>query len=153
MNAVVPVDIVHGKLHVSPSARTALQEAVLLWADGPATLTLERETVTRSAQANAYYWSVVVKALADHTGYTPNETHDTLKIMFLPKDVALRTGTGQVIAEFVIGGSTRELNVREFYDYTERIRQWAFDTLKVSIPPGDPAWRARIHGDVITEHQ
>ena len=143
MNIEVPVEIVHGKLHIGASQRSQLQEGVLLWPDGPATLTVEREQVTRSQQANAYYWAVVVKALAEHTGYTPNETHEQLKVMFLPKDVAIRKGNGEVVAEFVIGGSTRELTVSEFYDYVEHIRQWAFETLGVDMPPGDPAWRGR----------
>jgi hypothetical protein len=143
VNASIEVDIIHGKLHVTPSARVALQDAVLTWSDGPATLTIERETATRSQQANNYYWAVVVKALADHTGYTPDETHEVLKIMFLPKDVALATGTGQVIAEFVIGGSTRGLSVPAFFDYVERIRQWAFEALDVDMPPPDPAWRGK----------
>ena len=107
MRAEIPVEIVHGKLDIGPSWRMALQESLLVWPDGPATLVVEREQATRSVQANAYYWGVVVKALATHTGYTPDETHDALKIQFLPKDVALRTGTGQVVAEFVIGGSTK----------------------------------------------
>jgi hypothetical protein len=143
MNAGIPVDIVHGKLQVSGSARSALQEALLTWPDGPATLTVEREAATRSREANAYYWSVVVKALAVYTGYTPDETHDVLKIKFLPKDVALRTGTGDVVDAFVIGGSTRELSISEFYEYVEQIRQWAFEAFNVDIPPGDPAWRSK----------
>ena len=114
---------------------------MLVWPDGPATLTVEREAATRSLEANAYYWGVVVKALADHTGYTADETHEVLKIKFLPKDVALRTGMGEVVAEFVIGGSTRTLTVGEFFDYVERIRQWAFEALDVDIPPADPTWR------------
>lgn len=140
----IGVDIIDGKLYIRPSARSALQEALLLWPDGPATLTVERESVTRSTQANAYYWGVVVEALADHTGYTPDETHDTLKIKFLPKAVAIRTGNGEVIAEFVIGGSTRVLKVGEFFDYVERIRQWAFEMLDVDIPPPDPLWRTMV---------
>lgn len=143
MTAEIPVDVIHGKLHVSPSARTALQDAILTWPDGAATLTVAREQVTRSVQANNYYWAVLVKALATHTGYTPEETHEHLKIQFLPKDVALRTGTGEVIAAFVIGGSTRELSIAEFGDYVDRIRQWAFEWLNVDIPPGDPLWRGR----------
>jgi hypothetical protein len=143
MNVVIAVEVVHGKLHVGASQRSQLQEAVLLWPDGPAQLTLEREQATRSREANAYYWGVVVKALAEHTGYTPDETHEVLKTMFLPKDVAIKTGRGEVVAEYVIGGSTRELTVSEFYDYVERIRQWAFEKLNVDMPPGDPAWRGR----------
>lgn len=144
MKAVAVGEIVHGKLHVGPAHRSAMQEALLVWPDGPVTLTVEREAATRSPQANAYYWAVVVKLLAAHTGYTPNETHDVLKIKFLPKDVAMATGTGQVVAEFVIGGSTTELTSVQFYDYIEQIRQWAFEALDVDIPPADPEWRERV---------
>jgi hypothetical protein len=143
MKAAIVVDIRHGKLHVGASARAAMQEALLVWPDGPATLSVAREQATRSVQANAYYWAVVVQALADYTGHTPDEVHDILKIKFLPKDVAIATGTGEVVAEFVLGGSTTQLTVGQFYDYIERIRQWAFDELEVDIPPGDPAWRTR----------
>jgi hypothetical protein len=143
MNVVIPVEIVHGKLHVGASERSQLQEAVLLWPDGPAQLTLEREQATRSREANAYYWAVVVKALSNHTGSTPDEMHELLKVMFLPKDVAIKTGNGAVVAEFVIGGSTRELTIGEFYEYVEQIRQWAFEKLDVDMPPGDPGWRSR----------
>jgi len=144
VKAAVGVDVVRGKLRVGASARAALQEAILAWPDGPVTLAIEREEATRSTQANAYYWAVVVKALTDHTGYTPDEMHDILKVKFLPKAVALATGNGEVVAEFVLGGSTRELTIAEFYDYVEHIRQWAFELLDVSIPPGDPAWRGRV---------
>ena len=141
MKAAVSVDVVGGKLHVGDSARSAVQEALSVWPDGPATLTIEREQATRSAQANAYYWAVVVKAIADHTGYTADEVHEILKLKFLPKDVALACGNGEVVAEFVIGGSTTKLTVGEFCDYIERIRQWAFEALDVAIPPPDPLWR------------
>ena len=141
MKAVVSVDIVRGKLHVGASARSAVQDALMVWPDGPATLTVEREQATRSTQANAYYWAVVVKAIADYTGYTPDETHDILKRLFLPKDVEI-TSRHAVIAEMVIGGSTTKLTIGEFCDYVERIRQWAFEELDVDIPPGDPAWRS-----------
>lgn len=143
MKTSAVVDIVHGKLHVTGSARFTLQEGVLTWPDGPAVLTIEREAATRSPQANAYYWGVVVRLLADHTGHTPDETHDVLKIMFLPKDVAIASQVGEVVAEFVIGGSTTGLTIGQFADYVDRIRQWAFEQLDVSIPPGDPEWRER----------
>jgi hypothetical protein len=137
-------EIVHGKLHVAPSMRSAMQEALLVWPDGPVTLTVEREVATRSVQANAYYWAVVLKALADHTGYTPDELHEICKVKFLPKDVALKRGNGKVLAEFVIGGSTVRLSTVEFYDYVEQVRQWAFEALDVDVPPADPDWRAHV---------
>lgn len=142
MHALIPVDIAHGKLHVSTSARTAIQEALQSWPDCRATLTIERETRGRSAAQNAYYWGRVIKILSDYTGSTPDEMHHVLKMMFLPKDVVLKTRIGKVVAEFVVGGSTTELTSVQFSDYVERIRQWAFEALDVDIPPGDPAWRS-----------
>jgi hypothetical protein len=147
MKVAACVEVVAGKLHVNASALSLLQEGVLTWPDGPVTVTIEREQATRSPQANAYYWGVVVKILAEFTGHTPDETHDVLKLKFLPKDVALATGMGEVVAEFVIGGSTRELTVGAFYDYVERIRQWAFEALDVDIPPADPEWPWRAMGE------
>jgi hypothetical protein len=135
-------DIVHGKLHIEPANRFVMQEALLVWPDGPVTVTVETRQATRSAQANAYYWAVVVALLAEHTGYTPDDMHEVLKVKFLSKDVSLRRANGTVVGAFVIGGSTADLYSFEFYDYVERIRQWAFEALDVSIPPADPDWRA-----------
>jgi hypothetical protein len=129
-----------GTLHMAPRERQALQEAVRTWRKGPVTVTVERQHATRSAQANAYYWSVVVKALSEYTGYTPDETHELLKRQFLPKELAVTGKNGRLVAEFVIGGSTAKLNGLDFFDYVEVIRLWAFEELEVSIPPPDPEW-------------
>ncbi len=88
-------------------------------------VTIQRRRATRSIQANAYYWGVVLRALSEHTGYTPDEIHDICKAKFLPKRLAIQDGNGEVVGEFVLGGSTRALNTNEFHDYVERIRQWA----------------------------
>jgi len=142
VTVAVPATIVHGKLHVAPPQRSAMQDALLVWPDGPVTLTVARPQATRSQQANAYYWAVVVQALADHTGYTPDEMHDVLKVKFLPKAVALNAANGRVVGDFVIGGSTTALLSFQFSDYIEQIRQWAFEALDCDIPPPDPEWRA-----------
>src|SRR5262252_1564389 len=123
-----------GKLHISPPQRHMLQEAVLVWPNGPVSIVVERRHATRSVQANAYYWGVVVKALSDYTGSTPDEMHDILKMKFLPKDVCIAAPNGEVIGEFVIGGSTARLTTLEFYDYVEQIRGWSFEQLDVDIP-------------------
>lgn len=99
---------------------------------------VQRRRATRSIQANAYYWGVVLQGLSEHTGYTADELHDICKAMFLPKRLALNNGNGEVKGEFVIGGSTRSLNTNEFYEYVERVRQWASETLDCYIPdPGE----------------
>jgi hypothetical protein len=102
-------------------------------------LTLSRRRATRSVQANAYYWGVVLAALSEHTGYTVDELHDICKALFLPKRLALNNGNGEVVGEFVLGGSTRTLNTNEFYEYVERVRQWASETLDCYVPDPNEA--------------
>lgn len=88
-------------------------------------LTLQRRRATRSVAANAYYWGVVLELLREHTGYTVDELHDLCKAQFLPKRLAINNGNGEVVGEYVLGGSTRKLTTTEFYEYVERIRKWA----------------------------
>jgi hypothetical protein len=102
-------------------------------------VTFEKAHATRSTQANRYYWGVVVHAVAEHTGYTAEETHDALKTMFLPKKLAMLDGNGEVHGELVIGGSTTKLNKVEFGEYVTRIREFALLKLGLDIPsPSSP---------------
>lgn len=120
--------------------RQAVQAQLQRMRDGEVRITIERAHATRSAQANRYYWGVVVELLAEHTGYTPDEIHDVLKAKFLPKKLAVIDGNGEIKGEFVIGGSSARLNTIEFGEYVMQIRQWALDDLGVAIPePGDIA--------------
>lgn len=143
----------HGKLHLDHGERHAMQDAVLTWPDGPATVTVERQHATRSTRANAYYWSVVVKAIAEYTGYTPDEAHEILKRQFLPKELAVTKANGKVIAEMVIGGSTAGLDSMEFYDYVERVRAWSFEELDIDMPPPDPEWREKVLAEKQKRHE
>lgn len=99
-------------------------------------VTVTRLRATRSPQANRFYWGVVIEALSQHTGYTPEEMHDLCKAQFLPKKLAVCDGNGEVVGEYVLGGSTRQLKTNEFYEYVERVRQWAAE-LDCYIP--DPS--------------
>lgn len=100
-------------------------------------VTVKRMRATRSLLQNAYYWGVVVQMLSEHTGYTPDEVHDLLKMQFIPKKLAVCDGNGIVHGEYVLGGSTRKMNTIAFGDYLEAIRQWAAETLDVVIPDPD----------------
>lgn len=109
-------------------------------------VTVKRLRATRSLLQNAYYWGVVVQLLSEHTGYTPDEMHDVLKAKFIPKRLAVCDGNGVVVDEFVLGGSTREMNTIEFGEYMETIREWAAETLDVVIPdPNEDAPAAAAH--------
>jgi hypothetical protein len=100
-------------------------------------LEVTRLRATRSQQANRYYWGVVIKALADRTGYTSDEIHELMKAKFLPKELAILNGNGDVVDQFVLGGSTRSLDTVEFYEYVERVREWAGTELEIYIPVPD----------------
>jgi hypothetical protein len=108
----------------------------------PLTVRVERLKATRSQQANRYYWGVVVHYLSEHTGYGPDEMHDVLKALFIPKAMAILDGNGEVKGEVVLGGSTRQLKTDEFMDYCARIQRWAAETLNVYIPDPNEITRA-----------
>jgi hypothetical protein len=118
------------KVRITPAFQSELQS----FRDGPVTVRIERKRATRRQQANAYYWVAVIATLAEYTGYSPDDMHDVLKAKFLPKTLAMANGNGEVMAEFVIGGSTTKLDVVEFYEYVQRIKQWAQDDLNCIIP-------------------
>lgn len=104
---------------------------------------IERKHATRSVQANRYYWAVVVKAISEHTGYDANETHEAMKALFLPKELAFCDGNGVIQGEIVIGGSTRKMNVNEFHEYVERVRRFAAEQLGLNVQDPDPNWQDR----------
>lgn len=114
-----------------------LEQEFKSWRDCELVVTFEKAHAIRSLKANRYYWGVVIEHIAEHTGYTPDETHHVLKQMFLPKKMAVTKGNGEIVEELVIGGSTTKLNKIEFYDYCARIKLWALESLEVVIPDPD----------------
>ncbi len=82
------------------------------------------EKQSRSLNENNYYWGVVVEELSQHTGFTPPEMHEALKMKFL------RIVKGQLES----CRSTTDLTVGEFENYLSQVRQWASEELQVFIP-------------------
>lgn len=78
----------------------------------------------RSLNQNKYYWGVVVKILANHTGYTSDETHQELARMFLGYD-----NNGKRFVK-----STTKLNTFDFEQYMDKCRKWASEEMNVHIP-------------------
>lgn len=105
--------------------------------DGAVRITVERIHATRSIQQSRWYWGVIVEQIAEHTGYTPDEVHEILKAKFIPKRLAVAGGNGEIVDEFVIGGSTAQMNKVEFGEYCEVIRRWAAEELGIVIPDPD----------------
>lgn len=138
-----------GKLYVRD--KKGLDRAVSKLRDGEYTLTLERAHAHRSQAQNAYYWSVLVANVAEHTGYTAAEAHEVLKSLHLAQDKAAVGENGRLLNGLVIGGSTARLNKLEFIEFIERVQQWAATELDLVLPDPDPEWRARAEQDVAKE--
>lgn len=102
--------------------------------DGEMRVAISKARATRSLNQNRYWWGVCVALVSEHTGYTPDEVHELAKQMFIPKRLAFANGNGEVVGEFVIGGTTTRLDTLEFGEFVEAFRMWAAETLDVVIP-------------------
>lgn len=115
--------------------RRAFDEQVRQMRDGAQVeVAINVRRTVRSLKQSAWYWGVIVEAISDHTGYTPDEVHEFLKAKFIPKKLAVCDGNGEVVDEYVLGGSTRKMNTVQFGEYCESVRRWAAETLDVNIP-------------------
>lgn len=118
--------------------RRGFDDAIRRFRDGAEVeIEVSQRRATRSVQSNRWYWGVIVQLISEHTGYTPDELHDVLKMKFIPKRLAICNDNGEVVDEFVVGGSTRKMNSRDFSEYCENIRRWAAETLDIVIPDPD----------------
>lgn len=136
-DVVASAFIKFGRLHIRN--RRYFDEAIRRFRDGSeleVAVTIRR--ATRSLNSNAFYWGAVIDTISDHTGYSPDEVHELMKMKFIPKRLALQNGNGEVVGEYVMGGSTRKMTNPEFWEYIEAIRRFAAESLDCYIPdPGE----------------
>lgn len=78
---------------------------------------VEPKAKTRSNSQNEYYWGVVLSALSEWSGYTPEEMHDAMRAKFLSRYDGARG--------VQISRSTAKLTTAEFEEYLARVRKWA----------------------------
>jgi len=78
----------------------------------------------RSNNQNAYYWGVCIKILSEELGYTDDEVHEAMKMLFLQDN----------LRKIPTLRSTAALSTVEFEEYIEKIRQWAAQELSCIIP-------------------
>lgn len=120
--------------------RAFLAQAMGRWEGRQVYVRIGPEKETRSARANAFLWAAIYAPLAAYTTHTEDEIHEVCKGMFLPKSVAFANGNGDVVGNFVIGGSTTVLTPDEFSDYIRRIKEWALEKLNFEIPDDGSSW-------------
>jgi hypothetical protein len=88
-------------------------------------VTVEKIKHKRTNNQNKYYWGVVVKLIAQHTGHDPEQIHEALKQMFSPK---------WYLGSVMVPNSTARLDTLEFVEYTEKCRMWGSEFLNLNIP-------------------
>ena len=87
---------------------------------------VEERRKHRSIRQNAYLWGFVYTMIGDYCGYTTDEVHDAMKMLFLKKEGKVMTLR-----------STTTLSTVEMIDYIDKIKQWASQELKIHIPDPD----------------
>lgn len=99
-------------------------------------VTVDKLKHTRSNSQNRYYWGVVVKLIADHTGHDPEQIHELLKQLHSPKWHFFSVTKDDKVTGTPT--STTRLDTIAFVEYTEKCRIWANEFLGVQIPlPGE----------------
>jgi len=101
--------------------------------DGRVFMTLQTMQKPRSNNQNRYYWGVVIKLLAEHTGDNPDDLHAFLGAKFLTKEIEVGLD-GKYKDRAFITESTTNLSTVAFEDYMSKCRMWASMFLSVYIP-------------------
>jgi hypothetical protein len=84
--------------------------------------------LTRSNQANRYYWGVVIALVSEAMGIIPDEAHDYCKSLFLKEGIEANGKRYEIIR------STANLPSSQFWEYIEKIKNWAGAELGIPIP-------------------
>lgn len=115
-----------GKLHVN--MREAFRIHLARLEGRPVDIVVRLQKKKRSNQQNRYYWPVIVGMISEHTGHTPDEIHEFLKVRFNPYWIEIDGEKTRV------GLSTTELSTVQMEEYQSRIRTWAGTELGLYIP-------------------
>lgn len=129
MNVSVITTISNGKPKLSEYQRDKLNKVFKANEGREIQIEVGRHAKSRSSQQNKFYWGVVLKLTAEHTGYTEQELNEVFKDMFLPKKFVKLAGV-----EVETRKSTTQLTTLEFESFLERVRHFASEQLQITIP-------------------
>lgn len=106
----------------------------------------EPRKLTRSTQANRYWWSCPVKAYRDYKirqgePLTLEDAHDELKLLFLPPRIRCHPLTGEVIG--TLPADSHTLSTEQFSDLIENVVTWMEAELNVFLPERPQAAEGR----------
>jgi len=141
MNPKIPVLLNKGKLKFQPEG----QSYISAQSDGWYLFTISKPKSSRTNQMNRYYWGVMIKMIAEETGYDDDQVHQLMKYKFgvvgeEPPSHRIRINPMEYKDDPVFDGntnipkSTAKYTVEEMQDYWQRITQWAAEFLGLQIP-------------------
>ena len=88
-------------------------------------LILRKKRKNRSKSQNSYLWGCVYPIVSECTGYTTDESHEAMKMLFLRVH---RDGLPDTVK------STTDLDTADFSQYVEQIKDWTAQTFGARIP-------------------
>lgn len=94
-------------------------------------LSVYKRRKRRSKNQNSYLFGVVYAVVSETTGFTVDEVHDAMKMLFLRVH---RDGLPDTVR------STTGLTTEEFSEYIENIKRWASEKLFCYIPDAGEVW-------------
>lgn len=97
--------------------------------------TIKKHVWPRSNQQNRYLWGVIYSIIAGEIGEDVETVHQICGQKFLSERIII---TGDQSPEneetFLVVKSTTKLDTKQFSEYCEAIRHWAWHELNISIP-------------------
>lgn len=118
--------------------------------DGPVAVEFRRGRKGVSALQRGYWFAVVVKRIAEHTGDDTDSTHEDVKRelfqkLGLPFSITKRwrskkTGRRRQRTKQL---SITDLNTKQMTDLIDLARKWAAEFHRLEIEPPDPKWKEK----------
>jgi hypothetical protein len=118
--------------------REAFNGQVQAMRRGPVSVDISIARPRHSQKARGYYRGVVLRLICDHTGDDPSDLHDFFKRRFT--EPVVHTVLGEPFEVY----TTAENDSQEFFDFVERIRNFALVELGVETPDPDPRWKEKL---------
>jgi hypothetical protein len=97
------------------------------------TITIAPEEERRRQKANRFYWVAVIKPIAEHIGYSPDQTHEILKYKFNSELIEMVDPATGEAEELKVPRSTAKLTVADFAVYVDTCVMWAAEFLGIVI--------------------
>lgn len=132
-----PGIVTAGKFHLLPGEKELFLKHCQYLKNGEYYLTIKREKEMLSPEQRNYIFGTCYPMIAEHTGYSVEQTHELMKEKFFFEHVEMigRDGSKETVRVTKSLSQAAEEDMRSVWIYTEEMRRWALEFLGVNIPP------------------